>query len=763
MSSKGVISESTFNALDSTSKAAKTGYSEPPTSFVSSPKRRLSLDDSTRSKDVGSFSPIVGHGNECSSVYNSMPSPGWPVPRESWLLRLFKSKLFNMSIAIGYLFNSKEPGVQEYLGNRLFSFQLDEVDFYLPQLINMYVQMDDIADVIHKYLIQRSRCSVDFALKSAWMLNANMEDRWLESQCHSRAARLLKFILSEELRPTVSLTCQADCSCKASSESITVDSVNRKTHHRSKSDQSYSSMPATPLPRCASNSQVSSQHSGDLSSGQAFQGDSLTAQKNFVKALETIGENLPKIKTREMRNAQLYAEVSLLNLNLPAQVFLPTSQTSGKHHYVTRIPQSEATVLNSKSKAPYLLQVEVVEFDQKDVLPFPAKQFYDSKEDLSLQNHGKWHPSARSEGCSPLSFQFGSEDCWEANLTSLNGQTEWQPKSMEYDDEIGEESNEPVYFSVGEVRKRLTDSYNAPKRTFPRDPQDPSASILKEPWEDKVARIRKSSPYGHLPDWKLVPVIIKSGDDLRQELLAMQLIKQFQSVWMTEKVPLWAQPYNLVVTSHNGGLIEPITNAVSLHQLKKQSGVSLLDYFKKEFGDFNSEGFLTAQTNFVQSCAAYCLICYFIQVKDRHNGNILLDSEGHVIHIDFGFILSNSPGGNLGFESSPFKLTREFVEVMGGLQSDMYKYFKILMLQGFVASRKHMDLFLHLVEIMQTGSQLPCFAQGALTVRRMRERFHMSLTEDQLCLLVDSMVENSVRSWTTRLYDAFQWWTNGTL
>ena len=37
---------------------------------------------------------------------------------------------------------------------------------------------------------------------------------------------------------------------------------------------------------------------------------------------------------------------------------------------------------------------------------------------------------------------------------------------------------------------------------------------------------------------------------------------------------------------------------------------------------------------------------------------------------------------NLGFESSPFKLTPEFVDVMGGVDSDMFAYFKILILQG---------------------------------------------------------------------------------
>lgn len=81
---------------------------------------------------------------------------------------------------------------------------------------------------------------------------------------------------------------------------------------------------------------------------------------------------------------------------------------------------------------------------------------------------------------------------------------------------------------------------------------------------------------------------------------------------------------------------------------------------------------------------------YLLQIKDRHNGNILLDREGHLIHIDFGFMLSNTPG-NIGFEAAPFKLPVEYIAVLGGIEGSAFQEFKRLFKDGFKAARKHCD------------------------------------------------------------------------
>uniref|UniRef100_A0A8P4KBS9 Phosphatidylinositol 4-kinase beta n=1 Tax=Dicentrarchus labrax TaxID=13489 RepID=A0A8P4KBS9_DICLA len=671
--------------------------------------------------------------------------------KQSWLLRLFESKLFDVSMAISYLYKSKEPGVQAYIGNRLFSFLDSEVDFYLPQLLNMYVHMDtEVGDAIRPYLIHRCRGSITFSLLTAWLLGAYSSDMHISTQRHSRGTKLRKLILSDELKPS-------------SPEAPRVFvSPSRRTHQRSKSDATVaSSGPGSGLRRTGSNPKVEAVHE-EVRTRCFYSLERLRPQREFVKSLLCIGKRLATLPTKEQKTQRLISELLLLNHKLPARVWLPTAE---HQHHVCRIPHTQAVVLNSKDKAPYIIYVEVLECQSFETSPVPVRipetriRSARSAENLDCGEH-------RAGSFSTVPNYDNDDEAWATDdIGQLQVEAEAQTSSSDnisqfsVDSITSLESKEPVFIAAGDIRRRLSENLAHTPTTFRRDPEDPSAVALKEPWEEKVRRIREASPYGHLLNWRLLSVIVKCGDDLRQELLAYQVLRQLQSIWTQERVPLWIKPYKILVMSSDSGMIEPVLNAVSLHQVRKQSQLSLLDYFLQEHGSFTTEAFLTAQRNFVQSCAGYSLICYLLQVKDRHNGNILLDSEGHIIHIDFGFILSSSPR-NLGFETSAFKLTSEFVDVMGGLDGDMFIYYKMLMLQGLIAARKHMEKVLQIVEIMQQGSHLPCF-HGSSTIRGLKERFHMSLTEEQLQLLVEQLVDGSMRSITTKLYDSFQYVTNG--
>jgi phosphatidylinositol 4-kinase len=85
-----------------------------------------------------------------------------------------------------------------------------------------------------------------------------------------------------------------------------------------------------------------------------------------------------------------------------------------------------------------------------------------------------------------------------------------------------------------------------------------------------------------------------------------------------------------------GGIIECVPNASSRDEIGKATACSLKDYFISRFGPPESAGFQKAQRNFIISCAGYAVVCHILQVKDRHNGNLMIDENGFMIHIDFG-------------------------------------------------------------------------------------------------------------------------------
>lgn len=178
---------------------------------------------------------------------------------QSGLLRFFESPVFNIHFAVHYLFYSKEPGVLSFIGNKIFSFSDNDVDLYIPQLILMYIQMDELSDILDPYLVCRCRKSADFSLKCAWLLEAYNYN--MEGYCNSNSLNKKNNLnVLRELYPKRER--------KQMRNEIHELSPIKKTHHRSQSDATgllgslHLSTPLhhTPIRLCL----------GDLGTGRAF-------------------------------------------------------------------------------------------------------------------------------------------------------------------------------------------------------------------------------------------------------------------------------------------------------------------------------------------------------------------------------------------------------------------------------------------------------------------------------------------------------------
>ena len=291
--------------------------------------------------------------------------------------------------------------------------------------------------------------------------------------------------------------------------------------------------------------------------------------------------------------------------------------------------------------------------------------------------------------------------------------------------------------------------------------------VFKEDWSAKEARLRSRSAYGGHPGWRLLPILIKSNDDLRQEQLASQLIQRMSVILARGKVPVWLCPYEILALNDCGGIIEAIPDTISIDSLKRNypDFTTLKNFFTDHFGGAGSDAYNGARANFVESLAAYSIVCYIMQIKDRHNGNILLDSKGHIIHIDFGFFFLSSPGKNSGFESAPFKLTSDFVAIMDGPFSRTFGRFRSLCYRTFLELRKHCYEITLLVEMLTEGNEdLSCFRERPEdAVRELRQRFRLDLS-DRACLdYVNSLIDESLENWRTTWYDRYQRYCVGVL
>ena len=206
-----------------------------------------------------------------------------------------------------------------------------------------------------------------------------------------------------------------------------------------------------------------------------------------------------------------------------------------------------------------------------------------------------------------------------------------------------------------------------------------------------------------------VCVLFKAADDLRQDMLALQVIKLMDRIWEDDGLDMCLTLYKCIALGPAVGMIEVVPNCTTMADIQKLMGGGVTSAFKeKTIAEWlrkknpDKEAFKNiVVNNFIHSLAGYCVATYLIGVGDRHNDNIMITTDGHFFHIDFGHILGNAEKWK-GFkrDRAPFVLTPELVYVMGGRADANFSAFCTLAENAYAAIRKHHYLFITLFTMM---------------------------------------------------------------
>ncbi|KAG6574431.1 phosphatidylinositol kinase (PIK-I) [Phytophthora cinnamomi] len=442
--------------------------------------------------------------------------------------------------------------------------------------------------------------------------------------------------------------------------------------------------------------------------------DEVRLVRFLVDLCTYLKENISEPSQRKKQLPVLLQEM-LRGKHIRPEAALPLSGTMARPHRVVNVLTDEGTVFSTKARAPTLVFFEIIASsldpcDNKPSVP----------EDLDVRSSTDGNLDALVDAA----VEMGSE--LEGFLA---------PEQQEI---INYLDGEVVGTYVADLIPAIRSESHASLRSSISEDLDGLNHVLPAgctPLSEKVGpgvfsddesdgfgaeekRIREESAFARFDGWALAPVIAKSFDDMRQEVFVLQGLKLFQLIFRKHNLNLWMRYYSIVCAGKDCGLLEVITDAQSLDGLKKKGkklsgvGTALPKIFDRACGrdpvtgEHDPVRLERARANFITSMAAYSLFSYIFLVKDRHNGNIMLDTEGHVVHIDFGFVLGIAPGNTFSLETAPFKLTPEMVEVMGGEGFDRYRQ---LVAQGLLALHLEAPQLLSLVYLSSKDSSFPCF------------------------------------------------------
>ena len=710
--------------------------------------------------------------------------------KEKNLYDFFYSEEFNIDSLMVHLNKHNKISIIDTLVDLMYKKYINQSFFYLPQLC-MFFNYKEYYSSLESYLLDRCVDQIKFSLQITWLLNSFIEDDYSEIKLdiyESLLQRIEETLVNGE-RNTIKVFNQYDRMNSQNSDENNINNRINKIIFKERKNSNNSEMEPFLVKQCRLSY---FDMCIDFYSSLKYMCEDL---KNFDKEN---GDRKNKLKrciedfNLKLSEQRINNEEFLKNYPSFFGIILPFNDTSSiddiDSNFIVRLIPEECFCFSTKARVPTKICAECITVKdlQNSELLNTKKKKYSSNTKIRRTNglidkniSGRLYPRSslkrKTEITSNINnfssnniskeikfdqiLQRGSETIFSIKEEDVEQEDLQKEKLKQFLAETNKLETQKGKKDINKENKN--DKFDINDFEILPDITEELKNVFGKPMNILQEEIKQNSPYKNFKSYKLINFIAKADDDLRQELLAMQLIKFFDKIFKKENIQLKLHPYEILITSSSSGLLEFLQNTCSIDGIKKKmvtDSKSLYLFYKKYF----KENFEEAQINFTRSLAAYSLICYYLKIKDRHNGNILIDMYGNIIHIDFGFILGISPGG-INFENAPFKLTKEYVEIMGGIDSLYYQMYKDLMVKGMIICKKYVDDIINIAEIMSKGSKMPCFFKKNIDeiFKSFRERFYADKKDEEFIKIVDDMIYASYDNFRTNQYDNFQKLTNG--
>ncbi|KAM9732701.1 phosphatidylinositol 4,5-bisphosphate 3-kinase catalytic subunit beta isoform 1-T3 [Menidia menidia] len=256
-------------------------------------------------------------------------------------------------------------------------------------------------------------------------------------------------------------------------------------------------------------------------------------------------------------------------------------------------------------------------------------------------------------------------------------------------------------------------------------------------------------------------IIFKNGDDLRQDMLTLQILRLMDLLWKEASLDLRIVPYGCLATGDRAGLIEVVSSADTIANIQlTSSNVAAAAAFNKDallnwLKERNSGDALDrAIEEFTLSCAGYCVATYVLGIGDRHSDNIMVRSTGQLFHIDFGHILGNFKSKfGIKRERVPFILTHDFIHVIQQGKTgytEKFGSFRQYCEEAYLILRKNGNLFITLFALMLTAG-LPELT-SVKDIQYLKDSLALGKTDEDALKQFRQKFDEALReSWTTKV------------